>query len=436
MTILDPNRDWKRLLSFLPEDYAELAIEHRQLNTQWANAKISTADVLLRFIFLHVGADMPLRQTVAIMAESGGPKLSAVRLHHRMRRAQPYLAALVARMTSLTQEAAPERWGGYEMMCMDGSTVSGPGATGIDARLHAVIRLCDLAVTHALVTSVTTGESLRRFFWTTDQLVIADRGYCNPPGLAWVVDQKADALVRVNRGSLPLFDAENDADIDVLAWCRTLVGHAAHETRVYTVDGQGRKARSIAGRLIGFRLPAEEAEEARARVRKEHGSAATAEQLEAAGYVILFTTAPACRLSAARCVEAYRLRWQVELLFKRWKSLCHFDRLPNYRDDTIQAWLTGKLLLGLLLDRIGAVEIPPPVLTSRSARTLARQPWKLTSILWPLILGAVMPLSLDAAIERAPALVERLEELDDDVDDRQITTFRNRFYCESASPNC
>lgn len=436
MKTVDANRDWKRLLSFLPEDYAKLAVEHRQLNTQWSNAKISSADVLLRFIFLHVGADLALRQTVAIMAESGGPKLSAVRLHYRMRRAQPYLAALVARMTSLTHEAAPERWGGYEMMCLDASTVSGPGATGIDARLHAVIRLCDLAVTHAQVTNVSGGESLRRFFWTTDQLVIADRGYCNPPGLAWVVDQKADVLVRVNRGSLPLFDADNGEELDVLAWCRALAGHAAHETRVYTVDGAGRKARIVSGRLIGFRLPEQEAEEARARVRKEHGSTVTAEQLEAAGYVILFTTAPARRLSAARCVEAYRLRWQVELLFKRWKSLCHFDRLPNYRDDTIQAWLTGKLLLGLLLDRIGAAELQPPSWTSRSSRTLARQPWKLTSILWPLMLAAIMPIRLDAAIERAPALVERLEALDDDVDDRQITMFRNRFYGESAYQNC
>ena len=58
---------------------------------------------------------------------------------------------------------------------------------------------------------------------------------------------------------------------------------------------------------------------------------ATAESIEAAGYVELFTTVDKSRLSAARCMHLYRLRWQIELLFKRLKSLCGLDRMPNYR---------------------------------------------------------------------------------------------------------
>jgi hypothetical protein len=125
MKRLEPERDWQTLLSLLPTNFEELALEHKLLNVQWANAKITTAAVLLRFIFLHVGADMPLRQTVALIAESGGPHLSAVRLHYRMRRAQPYLAALVARMVPVAA-GAPEQWGGYEMVCVDATAVSGP----------------------------------------------------------------------------------------------------------------------------------------------------------------------------------------------------------------------------------------------------------------------------------------------------------------------
>jgi len=47
---------------------------------------------------------------------------------------------------------------------------------------------------------------------------------------------------------------------------------------------------------------------------------------------------------------------------KRWKSLCHFDRLPNYRDDTILSWLYAKLLLALLMHRMvsGASALFPP----------------------------------------------------------------------------
>lgn len=423
---------WNALLSMLPSDFEALAVDHGLIKTQWSNAKVSSAAELLRFIFLHVGADLPLRQTVAVIAESGGPNLSAVWLHHRMRKAQRYLAALVARLTATT-DATPEHWSGYEMVCIDATSVSGPGATGTDARLHAVVRLHDLAVVEAEVTSETGGETLKRFIWSADQLVIADRAYANPPGIAWIVDHDADVLVRLNRGSLPLYD-DNGQVIDVLNWCRALTRHAAAQlnANVIVKKGKGERAsRVIPGRLVGFRLPEVDAEEARARVRSEYGKDVTREQLEAAGYVILYTTAPAKRLSAARCVEAYRLRWQIELLFKRWKSLCHFDRLPNYRDDTIQSWLTAKLLLGLLLDRIGATALPAPPVTSRSSRTLAREPWKLTSIVWPMMLAAIMPMNLETAISSIPALAARLESLSDDCDDRQIPMFRNRFF-----PDC
>ena len=65
---------------------------------------------------------------------------------------------------------------------------------------------------------------------------------------------------------------------------------------------------------------------------------------------------------ARRALTLYRLRWQVELAFKRWKSLCHFDRLPNYRDDTIFSWLYAKLLLALLMHRMvsGTSPLFPP----------------------------------------------------------------------------
>lgn len=431
MRTLDPERDWRTLLSYLPEDFEQLAVTHRQLNTQWANSKINSAALLLRYIFVHVGADLALRQTVAVMAQSGAPALSHVRLHYRMRRAHPYLADLVTRMTEQVRASAgPELWGGYEMTCLDGSSVSGPGAEGTDARLHLVLRLSDLRVLNAAVTDVKDGETLRRFTWNAGQLAIVDRGYANAPGIAWVVEQDADVLVRFNRGSLPIFDEQGEP-IDVTSWCRALPRHRASERHATIVHRQGRTGRTtqrIEGRLIGFRLPEAEAERARARTREEHGPKVSAEQLEAATYILLFTTAPAERLSAARCIEAYRLRWQVELHFKRWKSLCHLDRLPDYRDDTIISWVTAKVLLGLLLDAIGDAEMVSPSWSSRPTRALARQPWQLTTLLWPMIVAAILPMRLADTIATLPDLVEHVEATDLDTDERQVTAFRNRFY--------
>lgn len=421
MKSLDARRDWKTLLSHLPSDYERLAVEHRLLNTQWSNSKLKSADEILQLILLHAGADLPLRQTVAAVAETGGPCVTQVYLHQKMRRAQPYLAALVQRMTTeVQQEASPEQWGGFEMLCLDGTVVCGPGAEGTDARIHAVLRLHDLRVCDVGVTNAHGGETLRRFTWLEGQLVIVDRGYSNARGIAHVVDDGAHVIVRLNRGALPLHDTDGRR-IDVLDLCRALPGNRVVEQSVRILPGvDDRRRASIDGRIVAVRLPDKEAEEARERVRREHGRNATPEQLELAGYVMLFTTTNAAQLSASRCIAAYRLRWQIELQFKRWKSLCNFDRLPNYRDDTIRSWLTAKVLLGLLLDRIGSTEL------TSSRRAIARQPWKITALVWPLIIGALMPLRLAQAEDRLPAIVDRLDALDGAaaLSRRQLPCFR------------
>jgi hypothetical protein len=346
------------VLSHLPGNYRELAGKHKQLETQYGHARITTPEDLLRVILVHVGADLPLRQTAALVAEGHGPVVSPNCVHMKMRHAAPYLAALVAGMTSWTADCDPERWGGYDLIAVDGSSFAGRRATGTDARIHAALRLSDLSVFSAHATDVGGGESLRRFQWMPGQLVIADRGYSNGAGIVHVVDGQADVLVRLNRGALPLFERDN-SPFPVEPFLRTIREGEVVDKSVRVRTWIHGHLRIVDGRLVATRVPADKVEEARARVRAELGPSVSQETLEMAAYVALFTTAPKQRLSAPRCIEVYRLRWQIELLFKRWKSLCHFDRLPNEREDTILSWLYAKILLGLIVDRIAAAAAPP-----------------------------------------------------------------------------
>jgi len=348
--------DWKTLLGCLPSDYEALAAKHRQVQTQYGNAKICDAATLLRFIFLHAGADLPLRQTVALMAEAGGPSLSPMRLHKKMARAAPYLRSLVERMVAWPKEGAPELWGGYLLTAIDATVVCGPGATGTDARIHTKLRIADVSICAVEVTDVTGGETFKRFTWEQGELVLADRAYCSPSGVQHVLDAQADVLVRFRLAGIELHDARGNP-IDVLAQVAHL---SVGETLDLDVDAKLSR-RMAPGRLIAYRLPDDAVERARKRLRRELGSV-SAQVMEAAKYVLLFTTATRGRLDAERCLQAYRLRWQIELQFKRWKSLCGFDVLPNFRDDTTLAWLYAKVLLGALLDRMASIpiETSPP----------------------------------------------------------------------------
>lgn len=436
------------LLTFLPANWEELANTHKQLETQYGNAKVTEAEDLLRFFFVHAGAGLPLRQTVVLVTKGGGPSLSPMRLHMKMRRAEPYLAALVAGMCGeMGRETAPEKWGGYTMKSVDASVVTGPGATGTESIVHTVINLASTTVDQLVVTSEREGETLKRFTWSKGDLVIGDRGYSKGPGIVSAVDDGADVLIRLNRASLPLYDEVEpggDRDrgprIDILPWVRTVKGTSERPSFLHVGH------RVIEGRLIACVLPAAEAQLARERVIREQGAKATKESLEMASYVVLFTTVPATRLSAERCLDAYTLRWQIELKFKRWKTIAGLDRLPNIREDTQRAWLYIKILLSLIMDRIScdpdrAASVPSAVdeqvpgaaarsssPTSRGTKRrrklpLARQPWKLATIVWPLVVSAILPMGLHDIIRELPDIAARLTALDASTTHRQIDDF-------------
>jgi len=358
MAKLDVVHGWDQLRGYLPSDYAKLAHEHRQVETKFGNAKIKDADTLLRFIFLHVGANLPLRQTVALGAEGGLPSLSPMRLHKKMCHAAPYLRALVSRMLDWSVTGDAEKWGGYVFSVVDATTVSGPGATAADARIHTKLRVADVSLTDVEVTDASEGETFCRFVWEPGELAVGDRAYSSTRGLVHVKAAGADVLVRYRLGSMPLLD-EDDNDVDVLEVARSVRRDTVLDLDVRVPATE----RDIAGRLIITRLSPELADDARRRTLEAAGRRhVSAQMLEACDYSILFTTAPRSRLETVRCLAAYGLRWQIELQFKRWKSLCNFDALPNERDDTILAWVYAKVLLGALLDRMANIstEISPP----------------------------------------------------------------------------
>jgi hypothetical protein len=76
------------------------------------------------------------------------------------------------------------------------------------------------------------------------------------------------------------------------------------------------------------------------------------ETLEYTQWVMVITTAPSEVLTDAQVLEWYRVRWQVELAFKRLKSLAGFGHLPKYDPVSCRAWLYGKLLVALLTEKM------------------------------------------------------------------------------------
>jgi IS4 transposase len=74
--------------------------------------------------------------------------------------------------------------------------------------------------------------------------------------------------------------------------------------------------------------------------------------LVAAEYIILATSLPAEGYPAEDVLAVYRLRWQIELAFKRLKSLLRMDRIQTRTERASRSWLTAHLITALLCDHL------------------------------------------------------------------------------------
>jgi hypothetical protein len=200
------------------------------------------------------------------------------------------------------------------------------------------------------VTDASGGETLARHAVEAGDIFMVDRGYAHRRGIGHVVSQFGRVVVRLNLQNVPLEDAAGNP-IDLVAWLRQSGTAGPAEREVWVVTPQGR----FALRLVVAPLPEEAANAARRRVREnasKKGRTPTAETLVAAGFVILLTNLPVEDWDTRSVLALYRLRWQVELVFKRLKSLWHLDHLRAKNPAVVQVYLLGKILGALLAEEL------------------------------------------------------------------------------------
>lgn len=352
---------WATIQSLLPTNWAQRAEELRLCRsirsaTGQERAKLRDPGVLLRLVLHHVQTGSSLDQTVTLAAAAKLVDVSSVALHYRMRAVGPWLAEMAAQMIGAPELFDAARWAGFRIFCTDATTGTRPGAMGTTFRVHYRIHAQTLRPQQAHFTDASGGETLRNFAIEPGDLDLVDRAYCTPPSVEHAVTHGGDLIVRVNRGTLPLLDARRRRPLDVEAWAlRRTTREVARSRRVLVECGRC----AIVGRVIAIRLPRTQAAKARKRLRKEKGADASERDLLWAEYVVVFTTVPASVLSDEAILALFRLRWQVELHIKREKSLGGLDRLPNFRPDTIEGWVSAKLLLGALARRLVGEAFPP-----------------------------------------------------------------------------
>lgn len=340
--------DWELVKCLLPEQWEQKA---RELGAFRRGKGITDPSTLLRVMLIHLAQGCGLRET-AVRAQQGGlASVSDVAILKRLKGCGAWFEWMAG---ALRQRWLPDfpvgaAWTGRRIRLVDGTMVSEPGETGSQWRLHYSIGLPALNCEEVIVTTRKEGETLKRFDVREGDLFIGDRGYAHPGGIAHVVAGRADVIIRTNLVTLPLYDAQG-IRLQVLSRLRSLSVGECGDWKVAVKSGK----HWIAGRLCAIKKGAAAAQKARARVMREsqrNGTQLQPDTLEAADYVFVFTTlTTACPASVI--MELYRARWQIELAFKRLKSLVQLGHLKKHDETAARAWLQGKLLVAFLVDAL------------------------------------------------------------------------------------
>ena len=340
--------------------------------------EIKNAETLLRLALAYGGLGMSLRETCA-WAEAGGiASLSDPSLLERLCKAGPWLGDLLAALIAEQAKVQAGRWAGYRLRALDGTSICQPGADRTTWRLHVGYDLATGQVDQLELTDVHGAENLQRLSYQLGDIVLGDRYYARPRDLRPVIDAGADFIVRTGWNSLRLLQA-NGEPFELFS---ALAAQAEQEGEMRVRIHEGTTGLALLEplilRLVIRRKGPEQAQAEQKRLLKDakkRGKQPDPRSLEAAKYILLLTSLPADAFPPVDILALYRFRWQIELAFKRFKSLAGLDMLPAKKPELARAWIYARLIVAIIAEQI-AGQVPDsspsgPLDTTRKPVALA-----------------------------------------------------------------
>lgn len=307
---------------------------------------LKSLDLLMKAIFLLLTEQLSFQRLSDRMASLYGVVMSDTAWRKQILKAAPILAEWVLAQQGIekSKNSSDTVLGCTSVYAVDATDLPVQGGDATSRRVHTVFSICERRCVYTDVTDRHGGESLTRFSLRRGALYFADRAYGRTPQLAYAMEQKAYVVTRIAPQHVAFYTAPD---------CRkkisfsSLLNGETFSSAAYFM--RNRKVYHV--RLLGAKLPEEKRAAAEKRLRRKasrNQRRLSKDTLKYAGWVFLATTLPdTC--SDAEILEAYRLRWQIELHFKRVKSLLNFHKLRRscdvYKNGIVSLWLTVSFLI-------------------------------------------------------------------------------------------
>jgi len=293
--------------------------------------------------------------TSAITNLSGEATMSKVSVFKRIRNSGDWLhwmcKNIYSRAGLLIEK--PDWLKGKDVLLVDGSKDGKNGEKPQYYILHYCIELFTLTIREFLITEEKTGEKLSNFkgFGKND-IVIADRAYGTLTGISHLRKSGADYILRLRTEAFNIYDEKGDKIDLAKQFSRLMAWNCGEITGWCDINGEQTPVR-----ICALRKDAINEFKGMRRMKEIKGckkrdvNLVSALQEEYNKYVIVATSLGK-EASAEQVLQLYRTRWQIEIAFKRLKSIFEYNQMPARKPENIKTWFYGKLLLAALCETL------------------------------------------------------------------------------------
>ena len=352
------NDDWNRAIERLG-GAETLSTGARDTKAFAWGRKIADPVTLLRLVLAYCLGRWGLRSTTAWAAAAGFADISNPGLLYRLRRCGDWLALLVGHVLA---NHAPQCSHGRLIRIIDASSVPKAGREARKHngvwRIHSAFDLPAERFGQFVLTDEHEAEQIDRIAVIKGEIRIADRVHLQSDRVANVLAQGGDVVVRAAWRNVR-WQQQDGEPLDLLeVFRRNATGRIDQPVWIAR-----KRAAPLALRLIAVRKSDAAAAESRRKARRQaqkDGYQVSQETLAAADWFILVTSLPAADFSADDVLALYRLRWRVELGFKRLKSVIGLHGPPGIDERSAKPYVLAHLLMLLLLEpSVDALEDSP-----------------------------------------------------------------------------
>jgi hypothetical protein len=343
------NRDWAGVVARLGGAQT-LNDTARETKAFVRPREISNAVDLLRLILAYCLGERGLRLTTAWATSVGLVDISNVALLYRLRQCGDWLALLVGRVLAASGPKASQ---GRLIRIIDATTVPKKALSARKRnelwRIHSAFDLPLERFGHFELTDQQAGETLDRIPVVAGEIRLADRAYLQPDRMAGLIKAGADFVIRAGWKGARWCDAEG-GPIALISLLHKAATRGLIDCPIWI---KPRRGAPIALRLVAVKKPAQASVAARRKARRNAqrgGHQLCKQTLQAADWVILVTSLKAKDFTTDDVLALYRLRWRIELAFKRLKSLIGLKEPPGTHERSARPHILAHLLIILLLE--------------------------------------------------------------------------------------